>query len=238
MTPDRNPILSIHSANKTFRMGEVDVKALRDATLDIYPGEFIVIVGPSGSGKSTLLNLMGGMDRPTSGSVMFQDKDLSQVSDDALTTFRRNQVGFVFQFYNLIPTLTALENIQVATELHRNSMNPEEALKHVGLSERADSFPSQLSGGEQQRVSIARALAKRPGLLLCDEPTGALDIETGKQILGLLYDLKNSLDTTVVLITHNTAIAEIADRVFTLRDGKIHDVRKNSSPRSPSEISW
>ena len=215
-------ILSIQSVSKIYRMGEVDVPALREATLDIYEGEFLIIVGPSGSGKSTLLNLIGGMDRPTSGKVLFLDRNLSSASDFELTLYRRNEIGFVFQFYNLVPTLTALENVEVAIEIVRDPMNPLEALKRVGLEDRAGHFPSQLSGGEQQRVSIARALAGNPRLLLCDEPTGALDLETSRQVLGLLLHLNQTLGKTIVLITHNSAIAQIGNRIALIRDGAIH----------------
>jgi putative ABC transport system ATP-binding protein len=231
-------ILSVRSVSKVYRMGEVDVRALRDASIDILDGEFLIVVGPSGSGKSTLLNMIGGMDRPTSGTVVFEGRDLSRASDRELTLFRRSQVGFIFQFYNLVPTLTALENVQVAIEVVREPMDPEEALRRVGLEDRADHFPSQLSGGEQQRVAIARALASNPRLLLCDEPTGAVDLETGRQVLGLLAQLNESLGKTVVLITHNSAIAGIGHRVALIRDGAIHSIRANE-PRTPVEqIRW
>lgn len=219
-------------------MGEVDVPALREATIDVYDGEFLIIVGPSGSGKTTLLNLIGGMDRPTSGSVRFLDQDLARASDRQLTLYRRNQVGFIFQFYNLVPTLTALENVQVAVEIVQDPMDPREALQVVGLEDRANHFPSQLSGGEQQRVSVARALASNPRLLLCDEPTGALDLETSRQILGLLIKVKQELGKTVVLITHNGAIASIGDRVALIRDGSIHSVKTNEPPKPVAEIAW
>jgi len=231
-------ILSVQSVSKIYRMGEVDVPALRDATLDVYDGEFLIIVGPSGSGKSTLLNLIGGMDRPTSGKVKFLDQDLSQASDYELTLYRRREIGFVFQFYNLVPTLTALENVQVAIEIVRDPMNAGEALRQVGLQDRADHFPSQLSGGEQQRVSIARALAGNPRLLLCDEPTGALDLETSREVLQLLSDLSRKLNKTVVLITHNNAIAQIGDRVALLRDGRVASVNANHKPLPPEQVTW
>ena len=231
-------ILSVKSVSKIYRMGEVDVPALRDATLDIYDGEFLIIVGPSGSGKSTLLNLIGGMDRPTRGRISFQETVLSAVSDKDLTLYRRNKVGFIFQFYNLIPTLTALENVQVAVEIAQDTLDPMEALATVGLQDRADHFPAQLSGGEQQRVSIARALAGNPQLLLCDEPTGALDLEASKNILGLLVDLNRELKKTVVLITHNSAIAEIGHRVALVRDGSIHSIKTNEPPKPVEQISW
>ncbi len=231
-------ILSVKSVSKIYRMGEVDVPALRDATLDIYDGEFLIIVGPSGSGKSTLLNLIGGMDRPTRGRVSFQETVLSDLSDKDLTLYRRNRVGFIFQFYNLIPTLTALENVQVAIEITQDTLDPMESLTMVGLQDRADHFPAQLSGGEQQRVSIARALSGNPDFILCDEPTGALDLEASKNILGLLVDLNRELKKTVVLITHNSAIAEIGHRVALIRDGSIRSIRSNEPPKPVEQISW
>ncbi|RJP27858.1 MAG: ABC transporter ATP-binding protein [Candidatus Omnitrophota bacterium] len=231
-------LLSIRSVSKVYRMGEVDVHALRNASLDIYDGEFLIIIGPSGSGKSTLLNQIGGMDRPTSGTISFMDRELSKSSDYELTLYRRREVGFIFQFYNLIPTLTALENVQVATEIVENPMTAMEALQRVGLAGRADHFPSQLSGGEQQRISVARALASNPRLLLCDEPTGALDVETSRQVLGMLSKLNRELQKTVVLITHNNAIAGLGDRVARIRDGTIHHIRTNDPPKSVEEIHW
>lgn len=231
-------LLSLKSVSKIYRMGEVDVPALRDATLDILNGEFLIVVGPSGSGKSTLLNLIGGMDRPTSGVIEFKGRRLSGASEWELTLYRRNEVGFVFQFYNLVPTLTALENVQVAVEIVPDPLDPMEALAMVRLGDRADHFPSQLSGGEQQRVSIARALAGNPRLLLCDEPTGALDLKTSKQVLGLLVDLSRDLGKTVVLITHNGAIAGIGDRVAVIRDGTIADLRTNDHPSPVDQIRW
>lgn len=235
---ERQVILSVKSASKIYRMGEVDVPALREATLDILDGEFLIIVGPSGSGKSTLLNLIGGMDRPTSGTVRFLDQDLSGGSDRELTQFRRLQVGFVFQFYNLVPTLTALENVQVAAEISPDPMEPMKALELVNLADRADHFPSQLSGGQQQRVSVARALAGNPRLLLCDEPTGALDQETSRQVLGMLVELNRTLGKTVVLITHNGAIAGLGDRVAVIRDGTITSLEANERPTPVEEIRW
>ena len=237
-TTDGQIILRVRSASKIYRMGEVDVPALRDATLDIHDGEFLIIAGPSGSGKSTLLNLIGGMDRPTSGTVTFLDQDLSGASDRALTQYRRNQVGFVFQFYNLVPTLTALENVQVAIEIVRDPLDPLDALALVSLADRADHFPSQLSGGEQQRVAVARALASNPRLLLCDEPTGALDFETSKRVLAMLQDLSRRLQKTVVLITHNTVIPQLGDRVAHLLDGTIQRVHVNDTPRTVEQAEW
>ena len=234
----RAVIFSVEGVSRIYRMGEVDVPALRDASLEIYDGEFLIIVGPSGSGKSTLLNMIGGMDRPTAGKVVFQGENIAAYSDYRRTMFRRNQVGFVFQFFNLIPTLTALENVQVAIEIVRDPMDPLEALRLVGLEDRADHFPSQLSGGEQQRVAIARALASNPRLLLCDEPTGAIDNETSAQVLGLLSDLNRNLGKTIVLITHNNAIADIGDRVARLADGVVRSIRVNERPKRADEIEW
>ncbi len=235
-TPD--VVLSVHSASKVYRMGEVDVPALREATLDIYDGEFLIIVGPSGSGKTTLLNLIGGMDRPTSGTVKFLGEDISTATDKRLTLYRRRQVGFVFQFFNLVPSLTAQENVEVAGEIADDPMEVVEALGLVGLEDRAAHFPSQLSGGEQQRVAVARALAGNPRLLMCDEPTGALDMGTSRQVLGLLSGLNRNLSKTVVLVTHNNAIAGIGDRVVVIRAGGIAAVRINESPTPASEVTW
>jgi putative ABC transport system ATP-binding protein len=237
-TASQQIIVSVQSVNKIYRMGEVDVPALRDAKLDIYDGEFLIIVGPSGSGKSTLLNLVGGMDRPTSGTVRFLDEDISRYSDRQLTMYRRTQVGFVFQFYNLIPTLTARENVEVAVEVVQDPLDPMEALRMVGLEDRADHFPSQLSGGEQQRVSVARALASNPRLLLCDEPTGAVDLETSREVLGLLLHLNRKLNKTVVLITHNNAIAGIGDRIAHIRDGAISSIKVNDHPTPVEQVEW
>ncbi len=219
-------------------MGEVAVDALKKVNLQIYHGEFLVMVGPSGSGKTTMLNIIGGLDQPTSGSVWYRNEDLSKVSARELTRYRRETVGFVFQFYNLVPTLTARENVMVATELSKQPIDVDEALDLVGLAQRHEHFPAQMSGGEQQRVAIARAVAKNPELLLCDEPTGALDYETGKKVLRLLVDLKNKLGKTVLIITHNAAIAEAADRVVRLRSGEIVDVHANEHPKPPEEIEW
>lgn len=237
-TTARKVLLSVEAVSKVYRMGEVEVHALRDATLEIYEGELLVIVGPSGSGKSTLLNLIGGIDRPTSGTVRFLDQDLSRATDKELTLYRRHKVGFVFQLFNLIPTLTALENVQVAVEIVANPIAPETALTFVDLADRADHFPSQLSGGEQQRVAIARAVASNPRLLLSDEPTGALDMSTSRKILALLDRLRRELNMTIILITHNMAISRIADRVALMRDGRIAAVTTNERPVPPSEVSW
>ena len=219
-------------------MGEVDVPALRDISLNVYEAEFLIIVGPSGSGKSTLLNLIGGMDRPSAGIVRFRGVDLARASDAELTMYRRKEVGFVFQFYNLVPTLTALENVQVAVEIASDPMDATEALAMVGMAKRAGHFPAQLSGGEQQRVSIARAIVGNPRMLLCDEPTGALDLETSRQVLGLLTSLNRDLGKTVVLITHNGAIAGIGRRIATIRDGYIASMKVNEQPTPVEQVQW
>lgn len=231
-------LLSLQQVSKIYRMGEIDVPALQKISLDIYEGEYSIILGYSGSGKSTLLNLIGGLDRPTSGEIFFQNRNLCQMSDTELTRYRRYQIGFVFQFYNLVPTLTALENVQVSTEIAKTPMDPLEALALVGLSDRAHYFPSQLSGGQQQRVSIARAIASNPRILLCDEPTGALDVNTGKQVLSLLANLNQQLKKTVLLITHNSAISGIGHRIITLRDGEILSVQTNEHPLAVEQIQW
>lgn len=223
---------------KIYRMGEVEVHALRGVDLDIYRGEFVVLLGPSGSGKSTLLNILGGLDVPSGGTAMWRDHDLTRSGEAELTRYRREHVGFVFQFYNLIPSLTARENVALVTEMSKNPMTPEAALDLVGLGERLDHYPSQLSGGEQQRVAIARAVAKRPDVLLCDEPTGALDYSTGKLVLEVIAHINSTLGTTAVVITHNAPIAKIADRVMRLADGRIASVEVNAARLAPSEISW
>jgi putative ABC transport system ATP-binding protein len=219
-------------------MGEVEVQALKDVDVDLYRGEFVVLLGPSGSGKSTLLNILGGLDVPTSGSVHFLDHDLTREDDAALTRYRREHVGFVFQFYNLIPSLTARENVALVTEIAANPLAPDDALGLVGLAARLDHFPAQLSGGEQQRVAIARAIAKRPDVLLCDEPTGALDYETGKLVLEAIERVNRELGTTTAVITHNAAIAAMADRVIRMHSGAIADVRRNERRASPAELEW
>nr|WP_178861543.1 ABC transporter ATP-binding protein [Thiomicrorhabdus cannonii] len=219
-------------------MGEVQVHALRGIELDLYQGELAVLLGASGSGKSTLLNILGGLDTPTSGQVLYGAHDLTQASESQLTEYRRYHVGFVFQFYNLIPSLTARENVAVVTEIARNPMPPEEALALVGLGERLNHFPAQLSGGEQQRVAIARAIAKNPDVLLCDEPTGALDSQTGILVLEALQQVNKTLGTTTAIITHNAGIAQMADRVIHLADGRITDIHRNASRVDPRELSW
>ena len=219
-------------------MGEVVVPALRGATLDIDQGEFLVILGPSGSGKSTLLNIIGGLDAPTSGSVVFRGADLAQYNEAQRTLYRRRHIGFVFQFYNLMPNLTAEENVELATEISSDPMPAGEALELVRLGERKTHFPSQLSGGEQQRVAIARAVAKRPEILLCDEPTGALDIETGKVVLNALNEINRRIGTTLIVITHNAAIAGLSDRVIQMRDGHVHAIDVNERRLSVEELAW
>ena len=224
--------------SKRYRMGEIDVWALRGVDLELQGGEFVVLLGPSGSGKSTLLNILGGLDVPTSGTVRFLVHDLTVDDDAELTRFRREHVGFVFQFYNLIPSLTALENVALVTEIAEHPLDPVEALRLVGLEARLHHFPAQLSGGEQQRVAIARAVAKRPDVLLCDEPTGALDYETGLMVLQVLEKVNRELGTTVAVITHNAAIAGMADRVIRLRSGQVVDVTRNARRLAPTELSW
>ena len=230
--------LRARGQTKTYRMGAVEVQALRGVDVDFAEGELVVLLGPSGSGKSTLLNLLGGLDVPTSGEVWFRDRRLTASDERALNRYRREHVGFVFQFYNLIPSLTARENVALVTEIARDPMPPSEALGMVGLGERLDHFPAQLSGGEQQRVAIARAIAKRPALLLCDEPTGALDSTTGILVLEAILTVNRSLGTTTVLITHNAVIADIAHRVLHFADGRIVETRVNASRRAPAELSW
>jgi putative ABC transport system ATP-binding protein len=228
----------IEGLTKVYEMGDVLVHALRGVTLDLYEGEFVVLLGPSGSGKSTLVNILGGLDDATSGTVNFRGKDLTASDESSLTKYRREHVGFVFQFYNLIPSLTALENVSLVTEIARDPMTASEALDIVRLSERRDHFPAQMSGGEQQRVAIARAVAKRPNVLLCDEPTGALDIKTGIVVLEALKRVNESLGTLTVVITHNAAIAAMADRVIYFSDGNISHIDVNDHRVDPQEITW
>jgi putative ABC transport system ATP-binding protein len=223
---------------KTYRMGELEVPALRGIDLELYRGELVVLLGPSGSGKSTLLNILGGLDTPTGGEVYYLGHKLTGATDAELTRFRREHVGFVFQFYNLIPSLTARENVAAVTEIAPSPMRPEEALRLVGLGERLDHFPAQLSGGEQQRVAIARAIAKNPAVLLCDEPTGALDSATGVVVLEALEKVNQELGTLTVLITHNAGIAGMADRVIRLSDGRIAEIRVNAVKKPARELSW
>lgn len=224
--------------SKIYQTGETQVHALRGVDLEIPAGELLVLLGPSGSGKSTLLNIVGGLDRPTSGALDYRGLDLVALDDRELTRFRRANIGFIFQFYNLIPSLTALENVCLVTDIAENPMDPLEALELVGLAERANHYPAQLSGGEQQRVAVARAVAKQPGVLLCDEPTGALDSKTGVRVLETLAKANRELGTTVVIITHNVGIAAMADRVLHFLDGRIARVEVNPDPIAPTEISW
>lgn len=231
-------VFHMHSVSKVYHMGDVEVRALCSVELDLLEGEFVVFLGPSGSGKSTLLNILGALDTPTTGEVRFRDHVLSGADDRGLTRFRREHVGFVFQFYNLIPSLTALENVALVTEIAEHPMSAKEALQLVGLEQRMSHFPSQLSGGEQQRVAIARAIAKRPDVLLCDEPTGALDFPTGKLVLEVLKKINEELGTTVAVITHNSAIAGMADRVIRLGSGEIVDVKVNASKLDPDQLMW
>jgi len=233
-----SPVFTARALTKTYRMGESEVAALRGVDLEVEAGEFIVLLGPSGSGKSTLLNILGGLDVPSSGEVRFLDHDLSRADEAELTRYRREHVGFVFQFYNLIPSLTARENVALVTDIARDPMSAEEALDRVGLGERLDHFPSQLSGGEQQRVAIARAVAKRPAVLLCDEPTGALDYETGKLVLDVIARVNAELGTTAMVITHNAAIAAIADRVLRIANGRIAAIERPAKKLTPAEIAW
>ena len=231
-------MISVRHLVKTYRMGEVEVSALRGLDFDLHGGEFVVILGPSGSGKSTLLNILGGLDAPTSGSLSWAGRDLSNPSEEVLTRFRREHIGFVFQFYNLIPSLTARENIALVADIATAPMTPDDALTLVGLSDRRDHFPSQLSGGEQQRVAIARAVVKKPEILLCDEPTGALDAQTGRVVLDVLDTVNRQLGTSTAVVTHNAAISRMADRVVTMADGRIASDTVNAHRQRPAEVSW
>lgn len=235
---ERAAVFEARGLTKLYFLGEVEVPALRGIDLDLFESEFVVFLGPSGSGKSTLLNILGGLDVPTSGSVHFRDHDLTRFEDAALTRYRREHVGFVFQFYNLIPSLTSRENVALVTEIAEHPMKPEEALHLVDLSHRLDHFPSQLSGGEQQRVAIARAIAKRPDVLLCDEPTGALDVTTGVVVLEALERVNRELATTTAVITHNAVIADMADRVITLSGGRIAGLRTNETKKTARDLAW
>ncbi len=230
--------MELYDVTKEYLMGEVTVKALKGVGLELYEGEFVVILGPSGSGKSTMLNIIGGIDKPTSGTVKYQNKDISAASEKELTLYRRNAVGFVFQFYNLIPNLTARENIVLSSELSSKPISPDELLKDVGLFERGGHFPAQMSGGEQQRIAIARAISKNPQILLCDEPTGALDINTGVQVLRILKNFNEKYKKTVVIITHNSAIGNMGNRIINIKDGLIDSIIENSHPIPPEEVSW
>ncbi|WP_263828537.1 ABC transporter ATP-binding protein [Ruegeria aquimaris] len=229
---------TIRNLKKIYGHGETAVHALRGVDLDIPAGELVVLLGASGSGKSTLLNIIGGLDRASEGSALFRDHELTTMSDSELTRYRRDHVGFVFQFYNLMPSLTARENVELVTEISRNPMDPDKALALVGLSERADHFPAQLSGGEQQRVAIARAVAKQPDVLFCDEPTGALDSTTGRAVLKVLRDVNETLGATVLIVTHAASQAAMADRVIRFSDGQVIEVRENETKLTPEEIEW
>ena len=231
-------LFRVEGLRKDYVMGEVTVSALRGVDLAIYRGEFLTIIGPSGSGKSTLLNIIGGLDVPSAGRVFFEEQDLSQLTPHQLTLYRRKHIGFVFQFYNLIPNLTARENVEMATEISLRPLDADRALELVGLSDRRDHFPSQLSGGEQQRVAIARAVAKQPEILLCDEPTGALDYSTGKVVLALLRNVNRKTGTTVVIITHNAAVGGMADRMIRVKDGAVAEIVVHEKPLEPDQIEW
>ncbi|HEX6549750.1 MAG TPA: ABC transporter ATP-binding protein [Gammaproteobacteria bacterium] len=235
---NRHAVFRTRGLRKTYVVGEVKIEALRGIDLDLYAGEFTVLLGASGSGKSTLLNILGGLDTPTAGTVHYVDHELGQANDRELTRFRREHVGFVFQFYNLIPSLTARENVAIVTEIASHPLTPEQALGVVGLGDRMDHFPAQLSGGEQQRVAIARAIAKNPDVLLCDEPTGALDSKTGILVLEALERVNHELGTTTVVITHNVVIAEMADRVIHLSDGRVSEITRNPARRPAHELRW
>ena len=232
------PVFSASGLTKVYQMGEVAIHALRGVDLELHEGELVVMLGASGSGKSTLLNIMGGLDVATDGQLRYRDQDLARASESELTRFRRGHVGFVFQFYNLIPSLTARENVAIATDIAKDPMPPEEALDLVGLGERVDHFPSQLSGGEQQRVAIARAIAKRPMVLMCDEPTGALDSKTGIRVLEVIEHINRELNTTTAIITHNEVIGQMADRVIRLSDGQVSDIQVNDRRVAPAELAW
>ena len=234
----REVVFRLRNVSKTYLMGEIEVQALRNVDLDLYRGEFLVLLGASGSGKSTLLNILGGLDTPTTGTLAYLDHDLTTADDSALTRFRQEHVGFVFQFYNLIPSLTALENVQLVTDIADNPLDAADALRLVGLGDRIEHFPSQLSGGEQQRVAIARAVAKRPDVLLCDEPTGALDYQTGKLVLDVLDRVNRDLGTTVAIITHNAAIAGMANRVVYLSSGEIARIVLNATRIGAGDVQW
>ncbi len=230
--------IKVSNLTKEYRMGEITIKAVDNVSFDIEEGELVVVLGPSGAGKTTILNILGGMDSPSNGSVIVADKDISKYTEKELTKYRRNDIGFVFQFYNLVQNLTALENIELTSQICKNALSGEEVLEKVGLISRKNNFPSQLSGGEQQRVAIARAIAKNPKLLLCDEPTGALDSVTGKKVLEVLQNASRKYQMTVVIITHNQVIANMADKVIKMKNGQIADLIINKKPKSIKEIDW
>lgn len=235
---ERNSILTAEGVSKVYQMGDVEVHALRGVDVPLYEGELMVLLGPSGSGKSTLLNILGALDVPTAGRVLYRGDDIAGHGERELTRFRRDHVGFVFQFYNLVPSLTARENVALVTEIAKTPLDPREALELVGLTERMDHFPAQLSGGEQQRVAIARAVAKQPEILLCDEPTGALDFKTGIRVLEVIDEVNRSLGTTTAVITHHAPIASMADRIVSLSDGRVASDRRNDEKVSPAELTW
>ncbi len=235
---DKSKNIVLRNIKKTYSMGELSVQVLKGMDLEIIQGEITVIIGASGSGKTTLLNILGGIDKPTEGNIYFNDQDITKFSESELTQYRRKHVGFVFQFYNLIPTLTAVENVQVATEISANPMDPIEALRLVGMEDRVNYFPAQLSGGQQQRVSIARAISKNPALILCDEPTGALDTSTGQLILKTLVDVNRKIGATIVIITHNTPISQLAHKVIKIDSGLITHTNCNEKTISPEDIQW
>ncbi len=232
------PFIEFQNVSKIYQVGEIEIKAADNISFPIEKGEFVIIVGPSGAGKTTVLNMLGGMDKPTSGVINVDGTDIAQFNEKELTAFRRDEVGFVFQFYNLVPNLTAYENIELATQICKNPVDAEEILSEVGLANRKENFPSKLSGGEQQRVSIARALAKNPKLLLCDEPTGALDYITGKSILKLLQDMCREKGMTVIVITHNSALMPMADKIIKINDGRIEKIFLNQDPMPVEQIEW
>ncbi len=234
----RETVFRARAISKTYQMGEVIIHALRGVDLDLYAGELVVMLGASGSGKSTLLNILGGLDHASEGELTYRDQDLSRASDAQLTRFRRDHVGFVFQFYNMIPSLTARENVAIVTDIAADPMRPEQALDLVGLADRMDHFPSQLSGGEQQRVAIARAIAKRPAVLMCDEPTGALDSKNGIRVLQVIEQINEEIGTTTAIITHNEVIASMADRVIRLKDGRVDEVQRNPTRADPADLNW
>jgi len=230
--------IELKKIKKTYKMGDILITAAENVSFGIEKGEFAVVLGPSGAGKTTVLNILGGMDKADTGSIIVDNKDISKYNNKELTKYRRTDIGFVFQFYNLVPNLTALENVELSNQIVKNSLNPKEILIDVGLKDRLDNFPSQLSGGEQQRVAIARALAKNPKLLLCDEPTGALDSKTGKKVLEVLHKTSKKYEMTVVIITHNSVIADAADRVIKMKNGTIEEIIVNTKPIDIKEINW
>ena len=230
--------ITFNNVKKTYKVGDVEINASDGVDFEVNKGEFVVIVGPSGAGKTTILNLLGGMDKATSGQILVDGQDVAKYSERQLTQYRRDDIGFVFQFYNLVQNLTALENVELATQISKNPLDVRMVLERVGLNKRLDNFPAQLSGGEQQRVAIARAIAKNPKLLLCDEPTGALDYQTGKAILGLLREMCDKYTLTVIVITHNSALAPMADRIIHLKNGQVVSMNINEHPKSIAEIEW